>query len=134
MSIASDERLALVANWWEWHRLARGNRGERVALEQGQPESAWAAYRSISEQVAANSPGIVELLAALNDAAPIDDNGSTVGCGELENLLNQHGDAAIDEVERRARENQHFARAVSFVRISDGAVSDTNRARLESWR
>jgi hypothetical protein len=134
MSIGDDDHLALVANWWEWHRLSRGNRAERVALEQGQPEPAWAAYRLISEQVAANSPGIVELLAALNDAAPVDDDGVTVGCGELENLLNEHGDAVIDEVETQAHAKQEFARAVAFVRISGGAVSDATTTRLKSWR
>jgi hypothetical protein len=75
MSSGNDNRLALVANWWEWHRHARGNR-----------------------------------------------------------LLNQHGDAVIDEVEQHARSHQLFARALSFVQISDGAVSDATLARLASWR
>jgi hypothetical protein len=83
-----------------------------VALERGEPE-AWLAYWLVKDHTVNNLPSVVDLLAALNDAAPAGDDGMTVGIGELDDLLHAHGDAVAEDVDRRARQNPRFARALS---------------------
>ena len=132
MDASTPELEELCANWWDWHRRSRGDRAERKALEQGEPEAAWAAYWLVKEHTSNNTSGVVDLLVALNDAAPADDDGMTVGVGELEDLLTAHGDAVIEDVERCARQNPKFARAVSHPYVS--GVSKPTEARLLRWR
>jgi hypothetical protein len=133
VEVTGDGEAELCADWWEWHRLSRGVRVERRRLELGEPEAAWTAYWTVSEKVSDNAPGVVALLVALNELAEADDDGMTVGVGELENLLDAHGDAVIDEVERSARQNPVFARAVAHVWISRGRVSESTENRLRVW-
>jgi hypothetical protein len=53
--------------------------------------------RSLRSSRAVGRPA-VELLGALTDAGPAVDDGVTVGCGPLGDLLRAHGDAVAGDV------------------------------------
>jgi len=123
----------MVAGWWEHHQLSRGTRAERKALESGQPSCAVAAYEKVDELVQAGGTDVVELLADLNDAGPEDNEGQWVGAGPLEDLLNQHGDRVIDEVDRLARQSPSFRKMLESVWFSRGTLTAETERRLALW-
>lgn len=123
----------MIANWWEYHRRARGDRDERKALSVGEPAEVCAAYELVSQRIDDGGTQAVQLLAALVDTAPAGDGGTTVGSGPLENLLHEHGDSVIDEVERTARRSIAFAEALSQVWLERGRLSPATEQRLAIW-
>ena len=127
----SDDVLA--RDWWEYHRLARGSREDRKGLERGEPAGACAARWAVNARVEAGGVAAVELVHALCRAEPVNDEGMTVGCGPLEDLVHEHGDDVIDEIEQRARLFPEFARALSHVWLEDGHVSEGTAVRLRRW-
>ena len=106
---------------------------ERKELSQGQPPLAVAAYETVARIIDDGGPAAVELLVALNDAQPSDDNGITVGCGPLEDLLHDHGDSVCADVDDHARRSPAFALALSHVWLSRGQLSETAENRLRPW-
>ena len=127
---AADE---LIANWWEYWRRVKGNRGERKALSLGQPVEVCAADQLVEQRIDAGGAQAVQLLAALADAAPAGDGGTTVGAGPLETLLYEHGDSVIDEIERTARRSASFAEALSRVWLERGRLDPATERRLAMW-
>ena len=75
----------------------------------------------------------VELLVALNDAAPPGDDGLTVGVGPLGDLLHEHGDGLINEIEHYARVSASFRHALAHVSLERGHVSTDTEHRLLPW-
>jgi hypothetical protein len=130
---SSTESLELLANWWEcWRRFA-GSREERKALSRGEPADVQAAHDLVEHRVRVGGPGAVELLVALNNAGPADNDGVTVGAGPLEDLLHEHADSVIDEIEQQARQSPLFARALSYVWLERGHLSKATEDRLAPW-
>jgi hypothetical protein len=123
----------LTANWWEYWRRHSGTREERKALSLGEPLTVQEAHDYVEQQVAKGDEAAVDLLVRINDGKPHDE-GVTVGCGPLEDLLHEHGDAVIDEVERSARQNPLFARAHSMFRSVAAALASPPRtASMSGW-
>jgi hypothetical protein len=123
----------LIASWWEYWRRARGSRDERKALSVGEPVEVCAAHELVEQRIDLGGAQAVDLLAALADAAPAGDNGTTVGAGPLETLLHEHGDSVIDEVERTARRSTSFADALAQVWLERGLLSLLTERRLAIW-
>ena len=111
----------------------RGTRAERKALDAGEPTDVQAAYDTIESLLTVGGPDTVELLAALNDAGPPEDQGGTVGAGPLEDLICMHGDALCETIERFARQSPSFAQALSNVWLERGDVSPATEQRLARW-
>jgi hypothetical protein len=124
---------ALSFNWWAYQRLARGSREERKALELGQPAEAQAALDIVAATVESGTADAVRLLVALEDDAPPDDDGVTVGSGPLEELITAHGRELADEIAKNARRSPSFARALSRVWLTPGHLDPRAEAQLSAW-
>jgi hypothetical protein len=122
----------LTANWWEYWRRHSGTREERKALSLGEPLTVQEAHDYVEQQVAKGDAAAVDLLVRINDGKP-DDEGVTVGCGPLEDLLHEHGDAVVDRVELFARQSPSFAKALSHVWLERGHLSPNREQRLSAW-
>ena len=122
-----------MAGWWEYQRLSNGSRADRKALESGDARDALRARVVVNEVVDVGGSKAVEWLAVLNDAAPPGDDGVAVGCGPLEDLINEHADSVIDEIERLARRSPAFARALSHVWPASSAMAKATELRLAVW-
>lgn len=131
MDVGSDR--ALVAAWWDYWRRSQGSRTERKELSLGQPPEAVAAYETVARVMDDGGPAAVELLVALTDAQPFDDNGITVGCGPLEDLLHDHGDSLSVYIDEHARRSPAFALALSHVWLSRGQLSETAENLIRPW-
>lgn len=132
MTSEIDERT-LLANWWEFQRRARGSRDERVALSLDEGTDLGDARDIVDDRMLAGGTEAVELLVALNEAAPAEDGGVSVGCGPLEDLIHEHGDALIDVIDASARQNPDFAKAMSHVWLEPGHLTKETEARLSRW-
>ena len=79
--------------------------------------SATPARDFVDEQMRRGEPGVVELLQALVDAAPSEDALGYLGAGPIEDLIShyRHGPVVSVEVERHARQDPRFARAIAGV-------------------
>lgn len=130
MESANDD---LIANWWEYHRRANGSHADRKSLELGEPRAVLEAFASVEEMVSAGGPGVLGLLEQLNEAAPPGDEGRTVGAGPLEDLIHEHGDSVVPDVEERARRSPAFAQALSRVWLDAGRLDETTVGRLSNW-
>ncbi|HEU0242135.1 MAG TPA: hypothetical protein VFR11_23180 [Micromonosporaceae bacterium] len=104
-----------------------------MQLSLGEPERVQAAHDTIAAVVHAGGPDAVALLVALNDGGPPDDDGATVGCGLLEDLIHEHGDALVDVLDETARKTPSFARAMSYVWLSRGHLLPETEGRLARW-
>jgi hypothetical protein len=124
------DRQGLIDGWWDYHRRCQGTRAERLSIEHGHAEAAIGAYRSVADLVDDGAGGVVQLLAELNRADPEQD-GATVGAGPLEDFVHAHGDRMIDELERQARQEPSFRKALSAVWIDEGALSVATHERLQ---
>jgi hypothetical protein len=124
------DRQGLIGGWWEYQRLSRGTRDERLSIDRGYAEAAITAYQHVADLVDDGSDGVVQLLVELNRADP-DHDGATVGAGPLEDLVHAHGDRMIDELERQARQDPSFRKALSTVWIDEGALSLATHERLQ---
>ncbi|MCW2857590.1 MAG: hypothetical protein JWR52_3205 [Marmoricola sp.] len=123
---------ALLAGWWEHHRLVGGTREERLALEHGEPADVQTAYDTIEALVDSGQDEAVDVLAALIDVGP-DGAAAIVGAGPLEDLLHGYGDALVDGIEERARQSRSFAKALASVWLEHGSVSPETEQRLARW-
>ena len=128
----ADDRARLLQHWWEHSRLSRGSRDERKALSMGRPHGAAVAQEMLSDLVSTGAPDVVPLLADLVDAGPSGNSAVIVGTGPLEDLLNEHGDALIDELETLARRRPTFRAALSSAAIYDGAIAKGTASRIRS--
>lgn len=126
----ADDRARLLQHWWEHSRLSSGSRDDRKALSMGQPHRAAVAYDVLSDLVSIGSPDVVSLLADLVDAGPSGSSAVIVGTGPLEDLIHEHGDAFIDELETLARRRPTFRAALSSVAIDDGAIANGTASRI----
>jgi hypothetical protein len=61
---------------------------------------------------------------------PDEDGVALVAAGALEDLLHWHGDELVDQVQRLARQDPQFGRALAGVWLSDGALHAEVAARL----
>jgi len=129
--MTSEDRARLLEHWWEHGRLSQGNREERKALANGYPPGPAWAYDELSELVDEGSTKVVALLADLIDACPTDSGPSIVGTGPLEDLVNQHGDALVSELETLARRRPSFRSALSSVAIEQGSITDSAASRID---
>jgi hypothetical protein len=123
----------LVPAWWDYVRRSQGSRAERKALSLGDPSDAVSAYDAVARVVESGGQEAVELLVALNDAAPAGDDGVTVGCGPLEDLLHEHGDSVATTVNDHALSSPSFARALSHVWLQQGQLSEATENQLKAW-
>lgn len=130
IAMDSDGRARLLQDWWEHSRLSCGSRHERKALSVGRPEGAALAYEALSDLVSTGSPDVVLFLADLVDAGPFPSSAVIVGTGPLEDLVHEHGDALIDDLETLARKRPTFRAALSSVAIDNGAIAKETAARI----
>jgi hypothetical protein len=111
----------LVAEYWEFWPLFRGNREERLAAEHG------AADDAVREAIGVGDPSVVSLLVALAEGAPSDDDAGLLGAGPVEDLLTLHGPRMaqpegkelLDEVDSAARRSPRFRLALKSVSMGD---------------
>ena len=76
----------------------------------------------------------VRAIHELLDAAPESGGAAVaVGTGPLEDLLNQHGDELVDDLERSARQSPAFAECLGFVTLQRGTLTPDTERRLERW-
>lgn len=120
----------IVAGWWEYHRLSRGNRVERKALEVGDHAAAQRGRDAVDAAVDDGGPATVALLVALAAAAPSPADALAVGVGPLEDLIHQHGDSLIDDIMSGAASSQPFRIALASVWLERGALSAETERRL----
>lgn len=114
----------LVAAFWREHRLALGQRADRLQVER----ESWAA--DAVGDVIAGAPA--DAVALLEDLLLADDaDVAFLGAGPLEDLLVEHGAAVANTVAARCTESAVWREAVSCVWLDDkdrAAVS-----ALEAW-
>jgi hypothetical protein len=122
----------VAARWWEHKRLSSGTRTERKQLALGEPVDVVRANEIVRESMWQGGADALDLVVALIDAAPSDDVIAYVGAGPLEDLLLDHSDALIDQVDDLARRSPAFARALSAVYPSDAWDSSVQQ-RLARW-
>ena len=92
------------------------------------------AHDYVDDLMERGATGAVDLLQALVDAAPSEDALAHLGAGPVEDLIShyRHGQAVLAEVERHARQDPRFARAVSAVWLGRGVPPEVRR-RLARW-
>ncbi|HEX6874146.1 MAG TPA: hypothetical protein VF165_00675, partial [Nocardioidaceae bacterium] len=92
------------------------------------------AHDYVVELLEGGATGAVDLLQALVDAAPSEDALAHLGAGPVEDLIShyRHGQVVLAEVERHARQDPRFARAVSAVWLGRGVPPEVRR-RLARW-
>lgn len=93
-------------------------------------EAGWEALRDMVDEGKIET---VQLLADLNDAVPAEDAWAVVGAGPLEDLINQHGDRLIDEIDRCAQRTPSFRDDLRGVWYSPGTVSPATEQLLRRW-
>ena len=112
----------VVDDYWEHWRLFRGSRADRLEAQK-RNVSVEVLYDSVQE----GGPGVIELLVALAEAAPSDDDAGLVGAGPLENLLSLHGSrlatadgsALLDVIDTAARRSPRFRCALRSAYMGD---------------
>jgi hypothetical protein len=103
------EATELVAAWWNYQRLAAGNRAERKSLDFGEPADAVGAVDAVRELVSDGGGEALALVAALVREAETDGDLALVGAGPIEDLLVDHGDTLVEEFDDLARRDPRFA-------------------------
>ncbi len=122
-----------MASYWEYWRLARGTRQDRLAIERARHP----AREAIDEAVEAGNPSVVQILVALAEAAPSDEDAGLVGAGPIEDLISTHGQRLacrdgsqlLDELDAAARRSPRFRRALQSAWMGD-EVPTSVRERL----
>lgn len=107
-----DEDAGLAAAYWREHRLATGNREERLRAEADDAASSAVADRISGDPVAALL--LLDALLAADDA----DLGYA-GAGPVEDLLVEHGPKVGEAVADRCRQSNHWRQAVAGVWLDD---------------
>jgi hypothetical protein len=123
---------SLVTQYWQEVRLARGTREERLRAE-NECEASNAVY----DQVWQGDLAVVDLLVALADGAPTDDDAGLVGAGPLEELISFHtarlasadGNDLLQALDSAVRQHPRFRRALESVFMGD-EVPEVLRSRL----
>ena len=123
----------LITRWWEYHRLARGTREERKALESGKSADVVVAKERVDELVELGEPDVIDLLEALIDNNTTDATVAVVGAGPLEDLIHEHGDALVEPIVAKARQSRSFAQALSSVWLERAGLSPETVTRLSPW-
>ncbi len=119
-----------VESYWQYHRLCRGTREDRLLASQHM----WA-VDAVAEAVQKGEPSVISLLIALVEGAPNDDEVRVVGAGELEDLLVTHrkrlarpeGRELLGALDTAARTNGRFRRAMRSVFLQQEEISDEVR-------
>jgi len=99
----------------------------------GVPEQAQAAHDFVDQMVERGSREAIELLAVLTEANPTGNDGTAVGTGPLEDLIHEHGDELIDEIELYARTRPPVAQALAVVWVERGHLNADTEDRLKTW-
>jgi len=118
----------VVDAFWRFHRLSTsGDREDRLASE----EYFWA-EEEVSLAIRTASPGVVDLISSLADAAPDDMALAALGAGPLEDLIHGKGSDFADEIEQAAIANERFLRALRCVWFGS-SLDDDLRKRLQRF-
>lgn len=133
------DRKELVKAYWDDWRLFRGTREERLAREDSR--SYEDADSLVDDEVERGDPSVVDLLVALAEAAPSDEDAGLVGAGPIEELLSTHsgrlrtaeGAALLDAIDTAARRNSRFRRALRSAFMGD-EVPIAVKERLAKYR
>jgi hypothetical protein len=133
------DRAELVKAYWEEWRLFQGTREERVAREDAR--SYEDAGSLVDDEVERGDPSVVELLVALAEAAPTDDDVGLVGAGPIEDLLSTQsgrlrtpeGADLLDAIDTAARRNARFRQALRSAFMGD-EVPAVVKDRLAKYR
>jgi hypothetical protein len=112
----------IVHEYWEHWRRSRGDRADRLEAEKGSR-----ARDVVYDAVQAGDPAVIELLAALAEAAPSEEDAGLVGAGPLEDLLSVHGarlaradgSALLEAIDTAARRSVRFRRALRSAYMGD---------------
>lgn len=121
-----------MAGWWEFGRLSSGSREERKRLETD-AIFAWAGWDGVDDRIERGGVEALDLILALLEGAPDDDACLAVGAGPLQNLLHDHGNELIDQIERVARREPRFRRALTGVWLDPGDLDPAVEKRLSAW-
>lgn len=124
----TDDLDQLAAAWFDHVRRAHGTRAERKDLDSGEPADAVRAADRVREIVDAGGTGAVELIATLLQQASDETALIAVAAGPLEDLLGEHWDDVIDQIETLARDGGPIRRALSSVYLTG-----EREARLRPW-
>jgi hypothetical protein len=119
---------AVVDEFWRYHALTHGTRGDRLSADQ----YFWA-WEAVQTTISEHPAEAVELIADLVRSAVSDDDLVYVGAGPLEGLVSQHGSTVVERIDELARQDSRFRRAVNAMWLSD-AVPVTVRDRLARFR
>jgi sugar-specific transcriptional regulator TrmB len=122
----------VAARWWERKRLGSGSRAERKQLALGEPSEIVRANEIVWESMWQGGTDALDLVVALIDAASSEDVIAYVGAGPLEDLLRDHADALVDQVDDLARRSSKFALALSAVYPND-AWDSAVQQRFARW-
>jgi hypothetical protein len=112
----------IVLEYWKHWRRSGGDRADRLEAQKG----SWA-HDVVYDAVEAGDPAVIELLAALAEAAPSEEDAGLVGAGPLEDLLSVHGvslltaegSALLEAIDAAARRSVRFRRALRSVYMGD---------------
>jgi hypothetical protein len=126
----AEARAQLAVAWWEYQRLSRGTRLQRVDLDRRERPDVSSAHETLAEVLEAGGDDALEMIAELIEVEPVDDRGATVGAGPLEELVHAHGRALADRIEQWARQRPTFREALSHVWLEEGSFDATTYARL----
>ena len=135
LALGDDQRLLgeLAPRWWDYQRLSRGSRSQRKALELGEPFDACAAADIVRDRIHEGGIDAIQLIVALVETAPDDVSVADVSAGPLEDLIHERGDSLVDDLDRLARQNPLFSRAMASVWLTTGVLNSDVERRLRQW-
>jgi hypothetical protein len=130
----TDKTKALIEGWWEIHRLTT----ERPSGHQAMIEDLWWAWEALESEMDDASPGAVQLLVALCEAAPSEEELGSVGAGPLETLIVENaatmatpvGAVLLDAVARASRQSPPFRIALAGVWYETEEVPESVRTAI----
>lgn len=123
----------LVTQFWEEQRLSHGSREDRL-------RAGSEAWNAVDDQVEQGDPAVVDLLVALAEATPTDDDAGLIGAGPIEELISVHsgrlgtadGAELLEALETAARRHPRFRSALRSAFLGD-EVPDVVRERLQRF-
>lgn len=124
-----DEDIAV--GYWAEFVARRGTRAERRAAE----TSRATATPAVDDRVFTGADNVVDLLCLIADCAPdpTDEALACLGAGPIEDLLARHAARFIDEIDRAARTNERFRRALRSTWFSE-SIDPSIARRLDRFR
>jgi hypothetical protein len=75
----------------------------------------------------------IRLIVALIETAPDDAAIAYVGARPLEDLVHEHGDGVIDDLDRFARQSPLFGEAMASVWLAADVLDPAVERRLRTW-